>query len=202
MMLMQSPTNASARSSLEEMLDSIRQRDDKPKDLPPALPVRPVSRARLPKSRKQLPSSIMVDESAPVKLCNVLKEKERKIRDRKRSRDEKELGFKGGGFGSKRMSMVDLVLPDDTPYTRKAEMNDHEERSEENNNTSDAPSPVELSVDESEWGENIQYILRKPEVFHFRNFESGVGFQMDNGTLEKHNHHLERMLLLCFQMAE
>ncbi|PIA29054.1 hypothetical protein AQUCO_06300017v1 [Aquilegia coerulea] len=152
---MLSPTSASARSSLEEMLDSIRQRDDKPKDLPPALPVRPISKARLPKSRKQLLNSIMDDKSAS------MKEKERKTRDRKRSRDEKELGFKGGGFGSKRMSMVDLVLPDDTPYTKNAEMDDHEERSEDNNNMSDAPSTVELSVDESEWGDNIQNVLKK-----------------------------------------
>ncbi|KAD4385990.1 hypothetical protein E3N88_26159 [Mikania micrantha] len=40
-----------ARSSLEEMLDSIRRRDEgeHPKDLPPALPSRPTSKARLPK---------------------------------------------------------------------------------------------------------------------------------------------------------
>ncbi|KAL4325128.1 hypothetical protein GQ457_11G013230 [Hibiscus cannabinus] len=38
-----------ARSSLEEMLDSLRQRDDgeKAKDMPPALPCRPTSRARI-----------------------------------------------------------------------------------------------------------------------------------------------------------
>ncbi|GMJ11470.1 ARABIDOPSIS THALIANA MYOSIN 1, myosin 2, ARABIDOPSIS THALIANA MYOSIN 4 [Hibiscus trionum] len=38
-----------ARNSLEEMLESLRQRDDgeKPKDVPPALPSRPPSRARV-----------------------------------------------------------------------------------------------------------------------------------------------------------
>ncbi|KAI7728978.1 hypothetical protein M8C21_025425 [Ambrosia artemisiifolia] len=40
-----------ARSSLEEMLDSLRRRDEgeHSKDLPPALPSRPTSKARLPK---------------------------------------------------------------------------------------------------------------------------------------------------------
>ncbi|GJU67184.1 myosin-2 isoform X1 [Tanacetum coccineum] len=40
-----------ARSSLEEMLDSLRRRDEgeNQKDLPPALPSRPTSKARLPK---------------------------------------------------------------------------------------------------------------------------------------------------------
>ncbi|KAL0363316.1 UNVERIFIED_CONTAM: Myosin-3 [Sesamum calycinum] len=42
------------RSSLELMLDKIQQRDAQPKDVPPALPVRPVSRARLPRARRPL----------------------------------------------------------------------------------------------------------------------------------------------------
>ncbi|KAK6149848.1 hypothetical protein DH2020_017373 [Rehmannia glutinosa] len=42
------------RSSLELMLDKIQQLEDQPKDIPPALPVRPVSRARLPRARKPL----------------------------------------------------------------------------------------------------------------------------------------------------
>lgn len=43
--------NSIARSSLEEMLESIRRRDEteQSKDLPPALPSRPTSKARLPK---------------------------------------------------------------------------------------------------------------------------------------------------------
>ncbi|KAL0442826.1 UNVERIFIED_CONTAM: Myosin-2 [Sesamum latifolium] len=42
------------RSSLELMLDKIQQREAQPKDVPPALPVRPVSRARLPRARRPL----------------------------------------------------------------------------------------------------------------------------------------------------
>ncbi|KAG4166600.1 hypothetical protein ERO13_A13G143500v2 [Gossypium hirsutum] len=49
---MLSPTTL-ARSSLEEMLESLRLRDnsDRPKDLPPALPSRPPSRARIRSGR-------------------------------------------------------------------------------------------------------------------------------------------------------
>ncbi|KAL2523933.1 Myosin-2 [Abeliophyllum distichum] len=42
-------------SSLELMLEKIQQLEDQPKDAPPSLPFRPVSRARLPRARKQLP---------------------------------------------------------------------------------------------------------------------------------------------------
>ena len=41
-----------ARSSLEQMLDSIRLRDNLPRDAPPALPNRPVKRGRLPTARR------------------------------------------------------------------------------------------------------------------------------------------------------
>ncbi|KAL1823383.1 hypothetical protein ACET3Z_010161 [Daucus carota] len=46
------------RSSLEEMLDSLRQRDEeeRPKDLPPALPARPTSKARRPSAKRPLPT--------------------------------------------------------------------------------------------------------------------------------------------------
>ncbi|KAA8519867.1 hypothetical protein F0562_014043 [Nyssa sinensis] len=44
------------RSSLEIMLDTIQQREEQGlKNVPPALPVRPVSKARLPRARKELP---------------------------------------------------------------------------------------------------------------------------------------------------
>lgn len=48
------------RSTLEEMLESIKKTDDKQRDMPPALPQRPTSRARLPSSirgRKSASSS-------------------------------------------------------------------------------------------------------------------------------------------------
>ncbi len=65
-----SATKCSVRSTLEEMLDSIKMVndedrdvsfDDKQKDLPPALPQRPISRARLPstvRARKALSATL------------------------------------------------------------------------------------------------------------------------------------------------
>lgn len=44
------------RSSLELMLDKIQQKtEQKTEDLPPALPVRPVSKARLPPGKRARP---------------------------------------------------------------------------------------------------------------------------------------------------
>jgi len=65
MVLSASPCSL-ARSSLEEMLDSLRRRDEeeeKKKDLPPALPARPASRARLPRARRSLPNDFKVSGS-------------------------------------------------------------------------------------------------------------------------------------------
>ncbi|XP_074311049.1 myosin-2-like [Silene latifolia] len=55
-MMLTSPSMA-VRSSLEEMLDNLRRKDEEglSGDLPPALPSRPTSRARLPSSRRSLP---------------------------------------------------------------------------------------------------------------------------------------------------
>ncbi|KAL8167339.1 hypothetical protein V2J09_008838 [Rumex salicifolius] len=60
-MLPPSPTTL-ARSSLEEMLENIKRRDEKPKDLPPALPSRPKSRGRLPHARLLLPAKFTIYE--------------------------------------------------------------------------------------------------------------------------------------------
>ncbi|KAJ4982165.1 hypothetical protein NE237_033002 [Protea cynaroides] len=68
-----------AGSSLEEMLESLRQREEQPKDIPPALPTRPTSRARLPTARS-LPLNFKVGDSANEYLPNNSKEKEEKGR--------------------------------------------------------------------------------------------------------------------------
>ncbi|RDY06773.1 Myosin-2, partial [Mucuna pruriens] len=62
-MMLSASMSSLTRSSLEEMLESLRKRDEeeRPKDLPPALPARPPSRARLPPGRKMLPNSFKVD---------------------------------------------------------------------------------------------------------------------------------------------
>lgn len=62
MVLSASPCSLT-RSSLEEMLDSLRRKDedeDEKKDSPPALPSRPASKARLPPARRSLPNNFKV----------------------------------------------------------------------------------------------------------------------------------------------
>ncbi|TKY66586.1 Myosin-2 protein [Spatholobus suberectus] len=92
-----------ARSSLEEMLDSLRQRDEeeeKKKDSPPALPARPASRARLPPARRSLPNDFKVcggsERVAPENGVGANVESEVKQRDLGQKR-------RRGGFGSKRV---------------------------------------------------------------------------------------------------
>eukprot|EP01018_Ginkgo_biloba_P040021 Gb_00903 [translate_table: standard] len=58
-MLSTSMPPSAPRSTLEEMLESIKKRDERPKDIPPALPQRPTSKARLPSSvRTRKPISL------------------------------------------------------------------------------------------------------------------------------------------------
>ncbi|KAK3199233.1 hypothetical protein Dsin_022648 [Dipteronia sinensis] len=115
MMLSASPS--STRSSLEEMLDSLRRQDEyaKPKDLPPALPARPTSRARLPSARKSLPTDFRIGEENGRKgvVENGGKRSELEGKEEGK-RKEKELGVKRNSFGSKRMRKEQGSV--DSPY--------------------------------------------------------------------------------------
>ncbi|CAJ1978614.1 unnamed protein product [Sphenostylis stenocarpa] len=102
MVLSASPCSL-ARSSLEEMLDSLRRRDEeeeKKKDLPPALPARPTSRARLPPARRSLPNNFKVggNERLVVPENGLVTSEESVVKER-------DLGQKRRrcGFGSKRV---------------------------------------------------------------------------------------------------
>lgn len=97
-----------ARSSLEEMLDSLRRRDEaeKPKDLLPALPARPTSKARLPSGRKSVANGFkVVDE-------NVSKSNAEVKRKSASSREEKEFPSKFGSFGKKKRRGSDMRSED------------------------------------------------------------------------------------------
>ncbi|XP_042472731.1 myosin-2-like isoform X2 [Zingiber officinale] len=62
------------RSSLEMMLDAIRQRDEQPKDLLlPALPLRPMSRGRLPTPRRLCVAHLKLGGSETGNLPNFVK---------------------------------------------------------------------------------------------------------------------------------
>ncbi|XP_048441531.1 myosin-2 isoform X2 [Pyrus x bretschneideri] len=109
MMVSASPSMI-ARSSLEEMLDSLRRRDEgeKPKELPPALPARPPSRARLPSARRSLPNSFRVEDAERSLECL---HSMNKIKDG-------DLGFKTGNFGVKKTENDQNV---ESPYGRSPE---------------------------------------------------------------------------------
>ncbi|KAK7405181.1 hypothetical protein VNO78_06380 [Psophocarpus tetragonolobus] len=97
MVLSASPCSL-ARSSLEEMLDSLRRRDEeeeRKKECPPALPARPASRARLPPARRSLPVNFKVSGS------DILAAPENGLR----TIEERDFGQKRrrGGFGSMRV---------------------------------------------------------------------------------------------------
>nr|KJB13453.1 hypothetical protein B456_002G076300 [Gossypium raimondii] len=113
MMLSASPTSI-AKSSLEEMLESLRRQDEdeKPKDLPPALPSRPTSKARLPSARRSLPTNFRVDSNG--ESGGISSEVERKEEGK---RKEEELGVKRHVLGSRKMRKFVNV---DSPYNLEA----------------------------------------------------------------------------------
>ncbi|KAL3503279.1 hypothetical protein ACH5RR_037728 [Cinchona calisaya] len=142
--------NSMARSSLEEMLDSLRRRDEneKKKDMPPALPSRPkaTSRARLPSAKRPLPTSF---EPSETKIG-----------------ENNPKGFRGNNnknnnsFGSKKAKAKE---PSESPYVKVAEKKVSEERLEKIDGANLAnSSPASLPrFRESEWDDNIGYFIKK-----------------------------------------
>lgn len=130
-MLSASPATI-GRSSLEEMLDSLRRRDEeeKPKDLPPALPARPTSRGRLPPARRSLPTNFSLgdEDRSPENLPNGVEDVKRK---------ENGSGAEMSFFGSKKARDSS---GDDSPY-------------EEIGN--------ELEENSNDGDDNIGYFIRK-----------------------------------------
>nr|TKS18183.1 hypothetical protein D5086_0000006660 [Populus alba] len=148
MMLSASPA-AVTRSSLEEMLDSLRRRDEgleKSKDLPPALPARPTSRARLPSARHSLPTDFKVGSNEKVE--SKVETRVSKVKgDTKRK--GKELGYKSGNFGSKKMRK-DQNCVDSNPYVE-----------ENNENVNGHVAGSVPRGKEPEWDDNIGYFIKK-----------------------------------------
>ncbi|XP_038685898.1 myosin-2 [Tripterygium wilfordii] len=159
MMLSATTPIGTVRSSLEEMLDSLRRRDEaeKPKDLPPALPARPTSRGRLPSARRSLPTDFKVCGNDDGKgggnggVTNEVKGKE------EGKRKEKELGSKTGSFGSKKMKKERNV--DSSPYVVEEGKNPQLQGLEASNCMSEAGSTQKMK--EPEWDDNIGYFIKK-----------------------------------------
>lgn len=151
------------------MLDSLRRRDEceKPKDLPPALPARPTSKARLPSARRSLPAGFglgdNIDNNAGVNGSNniVAVETEMKLKEEGK-RKERVLGGKRNSFGSKKMR---TGQSGECPYVADAAASEAvEERKSEGLATAAVVNSAKATADkigESEWNDNIGYFIKK-----------------------------------------
>lgn len=116
---------STARSSLEEMLESLRREEEiqTPPDLPPALPPRPkaTSRARLPSAKRPLPMSSEAGETGPAPSssnCCVNKEESD--------------GQRGNCLGAKKVKKIEDW---ESPYVAAADEEDGNWILEEKDNT-------------------------------------------------------------------
>ncbi|RWW62360.1 hypothetical protein BHE74_00030509 [Ensete ventricosum] len=150
-----------ARSSLEVMLDTIRLRDEQPKDVPPALPVRPTSRGRLPTSRRSLAVNLKLDRSAPEQLLTDSMKWDDKT-EYDMPRGDKGAVFRSGILQGKRMANVEQPL--ESPYIKISKRDSYEEKVEitDNPGTAAVQLPSAMLLDDKlEWHDTIKYALRK-----------------------------------------
>ncbi|KAI3504463.1 hypothetical protein L1887_25944 [Cichorium endivia] len=129
-----------ARSSLEEMLDSLRRRDEgENQDLPPALPSRPTSKARLPK--RLLPAKLDVEYVAPPDFTNIKKQDANCITD------------SVCNFGRKRVKGA--ATAGESPYTMAPVC--EQRLTDDGGATLATPSMSQ----ETEWEDSICYFVKK-----------------------------------------
>ncbi|XP_006657835.2 myosin-1 isoform X2 [Oryza brachyantha] len=123
------PAPAAGKSSLEVLLETIKKRDEQPKDAPPALPARPTCRGRLPSARRpSLPSGVKL-ENGTVKgavVDTVMADKKPGVEKKICSQEVKEENVvKTHIFGTKRKFSNGELL-EESPYVD----NFHKERKE------------------------------------------------------------------------
>lgn len=151
------------RSRLEEMLESLQQREEteKAKDLPPALPSRPTSRARPPSSKQRPPNKFDVSDSTTFTTTRTSRVK-KKIEVKRRPRD--------GSFGGKKPKEAG---PEESPYASLSlEHVDFlqyvQDKDNNNHQHSRAASPAHSSplprLRESELNDNLGYFIKKVHI--------------------------------------
>jgi myosin V len=110
---------AAQKSSLEVLLETIKKRDEQPKDTPPALPARPTCRGRLPTSRRpSLPSGFKLDNGLAKEAAAATMPVDKKSdvdKDIAVLEAKEEKAVKGCIFGAKRKFSSAEVL-DESPY--------------------------------------------------------------------------------------
>ncbi|XP_042450952.1 myosin-1-like [Zingiber officinale] len=126
------------RSSLEVMLDSIRMKEEQPKDLPPALPVRPTARGRLPTSKRSVAVNLKVGQSASEEILRGHVKRDFENEEKMR-RGDKEVVFRSGVFDSKKVRR--LERPEESPYVMMTKLENHGKKVEVNDSR---PSSVAL----------------------------------------------------------
>lgn len=124
---------------------------EKPKDMPPALPVRPraASRSRLPSVKRSLPTNFKIGESEPPDSssnCNVKKEETK--------------GSRRNSFGAKKIKEMDQR---ESPYVVVSNEKKCERRLEEKDGAKLAslPSGSLRRLREPEWDDNLGYFIKK-----------------------------------------
>ncbi|URE49177.1 MYSc [Musa troglodytarum] len=144
------------RSSLEIMLDAIRQRDERPKDLPPALPVRPTSRGRLPTSKRLLPVNLKLDSSAARSLLTKSMNWEDK-KEEQTLRSGINVVLKNEVFGSKIIADVEQLV--ESAYIKMPNLVSYEERVQVADGT-DLP-PLVVTNNGIDCGGAIKYAMNE-----------------------------------------
>jgi len=121
------PAAATEKSSLEVLLETIKKRDEQPKDAPPALPARPTCRGRLPSTRRpSLPAGFKLENGMATVAAveSALVDKKPDVKKEISGLETKEdKPVKGCIFGTKRKFHNSEVL-EESPYVEKF----HEER--------------------------------------------------------------------------
>ncbi|KAI4374721.1 hypothetical protein MLD38_012684 [Melastoma candidum] len=150
-MLTTSPMSM-ARSSLEVMLESLQRADEceKPKDLPPALPARPTSRARLPTTRRSIPANLAATGSNEARKDSGFGYADKAKEDAVK-RKEKYMGSRRNTFGRKRMKKDENM---DSPYV-------DQEGCPNTGESTASRSGVAVKAGTPEWEENIEYFIKK-----------------------------------------
>lgn len=141
------------RSSLEEMLESLKQRDEneKPKDIPPALPTRPksASRTRPPSPKRTLPNNTKENRSV-VELEN--------------GRKEEVKGKRGNMFGAKKGKEMIMEFSE-SPYVNSFSVEkEYRQRFWEKDGAKLDNNRLPYSLPkfrEDEWNDNISYFIEK-----------------------------------------
>uniref|UniRef100_A0A0D9X0C0 Myosin motor domain-containing protein n=1 Tax=Leersia perrieri TaxID=77586 RepID=A0A0D9X0C0_9ORYZ len=123
------PVPAAPKSSLEVLLETIKKRDEQPKDAPPALPARPTCRGRLPSAKRpSLPSGVKLENGAAKGAVadTLMADKNPGVEKKIGGQEVKEENVvKTRIFGSKRKFSNGEVL-EESPYEDKF----HDERKE------------------------------------------------------------------------